>query len=339
MKILYLGDTFEHSTSAHRANALRRLGHEVTHVNPRSELPKSRIIGGLSVRVGFGIFAPLMLRTVKRAIAGKSFVLAWIDAGAELGPQVHRYLQAQGMKIVNYNVDDPFGARDGKKWKLYRESVKFHDLTVVVRSENISEAEAHGARRVLRVYRSYDPVAHAPVVLSPEEQKMWESEVSFIGTWMPERGPFMAELLKRGVPLTIRGDWWQKAPEWEQLRTAWKGPGIYGRDFVAATQASKVALGLLSKGNRDLHTTRTAEVPYICGPVFCAQDTSEHRLLFTHGESALLWSDAETCAQLCRHALANPVKSADISASAKKAILTHRLSNDEVIAGVLDQLS
>lgn len=338
MNILYLGDTFEHSTSAHRANALRRLGHEVLHVHPRARLPKNRLIGGLSVRVGFGIFAPLILRTVKQAVAGKKFDLAWIDAGAELGPGVHRYLHARGMKIVNYNVDDPFGARDGKKWKLYRQSVKFHDLTVVVRAENIAEADAHGARKILRVYRSYDPVAHAPIILSGEEQKKWASDVSFIGTWMPERGPFMVELLKLGVPLTLRGDWWQKAPEWEQLKSAWKGPGIYGRDFVAATQTSKVALGLLSKGNRDLHTTRSAEVPYICGPIFCAERTTEHEFLFESGKEALLWTSPGECAQYCKQALGDASQRTAMSKAARARIEAHSLSNDEVIVGVLAQL-
>lgn len=338
MKILYFGDTFEHSTSAHRANALRRLGHEVVHAHPRGELPRHPIIGGLSVRVGFGIFSPIISRAVRRAVGAKRFDLAWIDTGAELGPGIYRYLRSQGMKIVNYNVDDPFGSRDGRKWSLYRSSVPLHDLTVVVREENIAEAKIAGAREVLRVYRSYDPVAHAPVALTDEEKARWSCEVSFIGTWMPERGPFMVRLLELGVPLILQGDWWQKAPEWPKLKGVWRGPGIYGRDFVAATQASKVALGLLSKGNRDRHTTRSAEVPYIGGTVFCAELTDEHETLFRQGLDAWLWRTPEDCATSCRAALANDAQRRSMAASARQRIEAAGLSNDRVIEQILNSV-
>jgi hypothetical protein len=335
MKILYLGDVFEHSTSAHRANALRRLGHEVIHAHPRAQLPRSRLIGGLSVRLGFWIFSPLILRAVKNAIGLKKFDLAWIDAGPELGPSAYRLIRSLGMKVINYNVDDPFGNRDGRKWNLYRRSVSLQDLTVVVRDENVAEAKAVGARQVMRVYRSYDPVAHHPLTLTPEDRRKWASEVAFIGTWMPERGPFMVRLIELGVPLTIRGDWWQKAPEWDRLREVWRGPGIYGRDYVAATQVSKVSLGLLSKGNRDLHTQRTAEVPFIGGAAFCAEQTSEHERLFTHGQEAWLWKSPEECAKYCEIVLEDANRRALMVRKAHERIIAHQLSNDIIMQKIL----
>jgi hypothetical protein len=337
MKILYLGDTFQHSTSAHRAAALRRLGHELVHVNPRAALPRHRIIGGLSVRLGFGVFAPIISQAIKRGMGSTSFDLAWIDTGAEVPPGIYAFLRKRGVKIINYNVDDPFGPRDGRKWSLYRRSVPLHDLTVVVREENVVEAKVAGARQVLRVYRSYDPVAHAPVELSADERARWCCDVSFIGTWMPERGPFMLRLLELGVPLTLQGDWWHKAAEWPRLKSVWRGSGVYGRDFVAATQASKVALGLLSKGNRDRHTTRSAEVPFIGGAVFCAERTDEHEKLFGHGVDAWLWRTPEECADYCFRTLGDEGQRKIMAASARKRIMAAGLANDQVIAGILSE--
>ena len=66
----------------------------------------------------------------------------------------------------------------------------------------------------------------------------------FIGTWMPERGPFLRELMQAGLPLAIYGNDWQKAPEWPDLRRAWQGPAIYGDDYLKAIQLAKVSLGL-----------------------------------------------------------------------------------------------
>ena len=68
------------------------------------------------------------------------------------------------------------------------------------------------------------------------------------------------------------------------------GPAIYGDDYLKAIQLAKVSLGLLSKGNRDLHTTRTFEIPY-CGGLLCAERTSEHLQLYQEDVEAVYWSD------------------------------------------------
>lgn len=339
VKILYLGANSEHSTGAHRANALRRLGHEVFHIDPQSALPEWRLIGGLSVRAGFRMFSPLTLHYLKSRADRTDCDLAWIDGGPELGPAAYRWLKKLGMKVVNYNVDDPFGNRDGRKWTLYKSAVHLHDLTAVVRTENINEARSYGATNVVRVFRSYDPVAHAPFEPSDEEHRRFAADVSFIGAWMPERGPFLTRLLDLGVPLSIWGNRWEKAPEWPRLQSAWRGPGLHGRDFVAATLCSKVALGLLSKGNRDLHTTRSAEVPYMGGPAFCAERTTEHAAMFSDGTEAALWSSPEECAMQCSRLLSDERTRTEMARAARVKVQALGLSNDHVMAFLLHALS
>ena len=339
MKILYLGDDNPLFTSAHRAAALRRLGHEVTVINPRAALPQSRLVGGIGTRVGLWPFAPWVNAALRRRINGAKFDLAWIDCGADLSPGFHVWLRGRGMRIVNYNVDDPFGTRDGRKWDLYRRSVRHHDLTVVMRSPNVLEAREAGARKPLRVFFSYDPVAHAPLNLSDHDRAQWASEVVFVGSWMPERGPLMVRLLELGVPLTIRGNHWHHAPEWKQLLPAIRGTAAHGADYVKAIQGAKVALGLLSKGNRDLHTTRSAEVPFIGGAVFCAERTSEHEQLLQDGTEAVFWSTPEECAARCAELLADEPRRIRMTAAAQQRLKAWRLSNDEVMAAVLRVLS
>ena len=338
MKILYLGEIANGSTSFHRADALRRLGHEVFHINPRAALPYSRWVGGVSVRLGFGVFAPLILAYIKRKVEGQSFELVWVNCGSELGAAAYRFLIKVGGRIVHYQNDDPFGGRDGRKWNGYLNSLRYIDLAVVVRPPNVEEALAAGAKRVHRVYMSYDPVAHAPVEPTAQEIQKWSSEVSFIGTWMPERGEFMARLVELGVPLTIRGEWWQKAPEWERFKSAWRGPSVLGREYILSLQLSKVTLGLLSKGNRDLHTQRSCEVPYIGGAVFCAERTVEHQGMYIEGSEAEFWSTPEECAEKCFQLLQDTVKRKAMVVDAKAKVVKAALSNDEVLASILEHI-
>jgi len=166
-----------------------------------------------------------------------------------------------------------------------------------VRRPNVQEAIALGARNVMWVWRAADQVAHAPLTPTPEEWRRYASDVSFVGTYFPERGPFLAELLERGVPLSIYGDHWQRAPEWPRLAAHWRGPASRSdRAYALMVQCSKVSLGLLSKGNRDLHTTRSAEVPHL-GALFCAERTPEHEALYRDGKEAVFWWDAAECAK------------------------------------------
>ena len=290
------------------------------------------------MRLGFGVFAPIILSYLKRQVAGQSFDLIWVNCGSELGPSAYRFLRKVGTQIVHYQNDDPFGGRDGRKWNGYLNSLKYIDLAVVVRPPNVEEALVAGAKRVHRVYMSYDPVAHAPVEPTQDEIQKWSAEVSFIGTWMPERGPFMARLIELGVPLTIRGNWWKNTPEWEQIKTAWEGPAIFGREYILSLQLSKVTLGLLSKGNRDLHTQRSCEVPYIGGAAFCAERTVEHETMYVEGEEAEFWSTPEECAEKCFQLLQDPVKRKAMVVDAKVKVVGATLSNDEVLASILEHI-
>jgi hypothetical protein len=342
MRILYLGEDFRHSTSFHRAAALRRLGHEVTVVNPHKPIPQHWSIRAFNARTGYRLFIPMVHAYLKKRVhqsdglRGKKHDLAWVDGGAEIAPGFYDWLKKNGTgRIINYNVDDPFGNRDRRKWDLYRRSVKKHDLTVVVREENIDEARHWGARSVLRVFRSYDPIEHQPEAVAPADEKTWGSAVAFVGTWMPERGSFLAELIRSGVPLTIWGDGWSRAQEYSVLRPCVRGNAVYGRDYVKAVQFSKVAIGLLSVGNRDLHTTRSAEIPFIGSTVFCAQKTRDHEIMFADGINAVLWSSAAECARKCLELLTDKAKADAIAAAGRARIQEMGLSNDAILQQVL----
>lgn len=338
-KILYLGDDTPHTTSQHRAESLRRLEHEVTVINPRSALPRSWLTGALGTRVGFWPFCSWVNRRLRRLIGDQYFDIAWVDGGADLSPGFHRWLRQRGAKIINYCCDNPFSPRDGRKWDLYRQSVRYHDLTVVVRESNITEAKRCGARKVRRVFMSYDRVAHAPLALTEDDKTLWASDVVFVGSWMPERGPFMVDLIKAGVPLSIRGDRWTKAPEYALLQQAYRGPAIWGEDYVKAIQSAKVAIGMLSKGNRDLHTTRSVEVPYIGGAVLCAERTAEHLHMLREGSEAMYWKNAEECALCCKRLLVDEGFRTSVVHAAHARILALQLDNDSIVRGILDDLA
>ena len=61
-----------------------------------------------------------------------------------------------------------------------------------MRERNVQEVRQLGAKQVLRVFMSADEVSHAPRVITPQDQAKWQSQVLFLGTWMPEARPLPA---------------------------------------------------------------------------------------------------------------------------------------------------
>ncbi len=337
MRIAYLGNSG--GTSTHRAHALVRLGHRVEAIDSRAWLPMGRWVGPWMHHAG-GLGSNIMLaHRIAEAVAIVKPDLVWVDQGEWFGPRVLRAIRGRcgaAVPIVNYTVDDPFSGRVARRFAGYLRAVPEYDLLAVVRDENVAEARTHGARAVMQVWRSADEVAHAPRELSVEQRQHFASEVAFVGTWMAERGPFMAELIRCGVPLSIWGNRWQKAQEWPQLAPYWRGPGLdTDTDYAAAILAAKVNLGLLSKGNRDLHTQRSLEIPAL-GGLFCAERTSEHLELYEESREAVFWNDAAECAEQCRALLVDEARRKAIAAAGHARALRNDHYNERVMARILE---
>jgi spore maturation protein CgeB len=330
--VLFVGP--DSGTSRHRALALGRLGHKVTIVDPRLFLPESRVLDSWIHHTGGLLLGALVRRRFLTSLQLATFDFVFVNGGELIDAQLVKEFRQRFGRVINYNIDDPFGKRDGKKWRHYLRSVPFYDLVVVVRECNVREALDCGASDVLMVRRAADEVAHARRTLSHEDVEKWKSDVVFIGTWMPERGPFLARLVQLGVPLAIYGDRWQKAKEWTVLQRHWRGPAVGGDDYAKAVQCSTVCLGLLSKENRDHSTTRSFEIPHL-GGVLCAERTAEHQSLYEEDTEAVFWSTPEECAQKCINLLQDSQWRHSIATSGRTRCLQNRTLNECVLGDIL----
>ncbi|MFZ5448751.1 MAG: CgeB family protein [Thermodesulfobacteriota bacterium] len=330
LKILYLGSGW----SWKRANALKRLGHEVRFIDPLSLFPLQKLVEKLIYFKGGVFFEPFLKSKINSLIRYQRFDLTFIEGGELIGPSFLQNHKNYSKVIVHYTTDDPFGKRDRHRWYLYLKAVPYYDLLAPVRQVNVAEAYAHGAKKVVRVFMSIDEL-DGPREITPQDRLRFSHDVLCIATWMPERGPFLAELIKAGVPLTIYGNGWQKAPEWPTLQSAWQGPAMYGDDYIKPLQLAKVSLGLLSKGNRDLHTLRTFDIPY-CGGLFCAERTSEHLALYQEDVEAVYWSDAKECIEKCQILLGNERMRAEIARKGRERCLRNGIFNETVLRHILE---
>ena len=344
MKILYIGHATPETTSRHRADALKRLGHEVIVSDPYAALTShlsGRLRGALHYRTGYR-FLQGAVRTFTDTLLRQHIhwpEVIWLDSGELFGYQAASALRQFGCPTVLYNIDDPSGQRDGRRWGSLLSALPAYDLCTVVRTENIAEFHAFGARRIHRVWRSYDEIAHQSFDELESIPTVFRSDVAFVGTWMRGEGrdEFLLALIEGGLDIAIWGARWQKSPAWPKLRAHWRGPALAGRNYVAALQGAKVALGFLSHGNRDLHTTRSAEIPY-AGGLLCAERTVEHMAMYRDGEEAVFWNDADECAAVCHKLLADEALRMRIRRQGMERVRAGGYGNEAVCREILMQL-
>jgi spore maturation protein CgeB len=329
MRITFVGVNF--GTSYHRAKALERLGHDVVIVNPFTYLGGARYLvhtGGLGANLY--AYAP-----IRRQVEQTKPDLIWVDHGAFLGPSLIRSFRTTGAAVINYNNDNAWSPICKIKFRHYRAALPYYDLVTQARQSGIAAAYKAGARQVHLAMMSADEVAHYPRNLSDDQKKQFASEVAFIGTWLPERGPFLAELVRRGVPLSIWGARWTKAPEWKTLAPYWRGPALDDDEsYAAAIQSAKICIGLVSKQMVDEYTQRSFEIPSL-GGLFCAERTSMHCKLYEEGTEAVFWSCADECAKICRTLLADEPRRAAIARRGRERALRNGIFNEQEIARIL----
>ena len=339
-RILYFGDSQSLSTSAHRAHALERLGHTVTIHDPYKALAGKldfSYLGPLHYHTGYRLLQIPMARWVKKALstAGQPDVV-WVNSGELFGIQCLASLKQLSCPLILYNNDDPTGGRDGRRFDTLLKAIPYYDLCAVMREINVPEYIALGAKQVLKVRMSYDEIAHEPFELLTDIPAKFRSEVAFIGTWMrnEKRDEFLLKLLNAGIPISIWGNRWQKSPYWQSLKAVYRGSSLSGRDYVAAIQGSKICLGLLSKGNRDLHTQRSLEAPF-AGGLLCAERTSEHQEMYREGVEAVFWADATECAKICHELLVDDSRREEIRLAGMERIRAMHAGNEYVCREIL----
>lgn len=337
MRITYVGTNA--GTSQHRVQALERLGNNVHVIDPFEYMAPWEWASRLVVKTGgfgAGLYA---YTTIAREVARTKPDLIWVDHGAVLGPSLINSFRATGAPVLNYMIDNAWSSIYINKCRHYRAAIPVYDLIVQVREDGRKAAQEAGARHVYLASRSADEIAHKPREMTNPEKGRFASEVAFVGTWFPDRGEILADLARRGIPLSIWGDRWPKAPEWNTLAPYWRGPGLVNNDdYAAAIQSAKICIGLVSKLVSDDVTTRSFEIPAL-GGLFCAERTDAHLKLYTEGEEAVFWNTGEECAVICWQLLADEKRRASIARRGRERALKNGCFNEPELSKILAEIS
>ncbi len=339
MKILYVGPLDHGGTCLQRLKALAHLGHEILPVDtcpPEVARAEQR----LRERARRRLLGPRDLARANEAVlrlaAQKRPQVLWVDKGLTIRPETLEAAArlAPGLTLVSYSPDDMLNPRNQSR--LYLAGVPLYDLHVTTKSYNVAELKALGAPQVFFVDNAYCPFTHRPQDVPETARKKLGGPAGFIGTYERERASALLFLAEQGIPVKVWGNW---PPRWRHRHPNLRvmGAGLWSDDYARGICSFAINLAFLRKENRDLQTTRSAEIP-ACGGFMLAERTREHQRLFQEGVEAEFFDSPEELLEKIQFYLGHEDKRQEIAAAGRQRCLDGGYSNPERLAAVLRRL-
>jgi spore maturation protein CgeB len=320
-RILLVADGRSYQMGAFFRRALEELGCDYRFVDESHWLepgPRWRLIHRVVFRLlgrrppGYWRFNHHILKT---ALCFRPQAMLVIK-GAYLSPRILGQVRARtGAVLINYATDDPFNRVNSTR--AIMESLPLFDIYATPRQANIFDLRRAGCRQVLFLPFGYDPAVHFPERLADSnEQRCWASDVTFAGGADSDREPFLRALATEpALSLALYGGYWNRIPG---LKAYWRG-FAYERDYRLALAASKIALCLVRRANRDGHVMRTFELP-ACAAFMLAERTEEHLELFEEGQEMACFETVQELVDKARYYLAHESERQQIAASGYRRV-------------------
>lgn len=221
-------------------------------------------------------------------------------------------------RIVGWSCDDVFLGHNNSE--ILKKAASLYDIFYTAKSLNISNGEltAMGFPRARFLPQGFDRDVHRPF---PVKDSRFAGKVVFVGYGETDRFEKMNYLARNGVEVHVWGNGWTSAMRRKAhalLRI--HGEALIGDDYADALSNAAISLCFLRKINRDLHTSRTFEIP-ACGGFMLAERTEEHRRYFEEDVEAVYFSDAEELLEKTRRYLEDEAGRDRIAAAGRRRCL------------------
>jgi hypothetical protein len=314
MKILYVGPDYVGSNGTSWRDAFVQLGFEVRTFDDESFVRPGATLRAKAWRKLYGRPAADCIAALNGALASaidgfKPDLTFYVKARYVL-PETIRRGAVSGPSLAYMN-DDMFSPAN--QTFTFFDNIRQFDCILTTKSYNVREFHAAGAARAVYIPNAYDPAIHFPAKPQAGELAPLHGDVGFLGTFRPERADFLARAAGGEFHLNVWGNGWEKMNRadnwhrrwrWRRLARAIRGGELRGVEMAKAIQANKIALGLLYHKNRDLHTSRSFEIP-ACGGFLLAERTEEHRMYFQEDAEAVYFESIEEMRNKIRFYLAH----------------------------------
>jgi|RhiMetdeSRZDD1v2_1073273.scaffolds.fasta_scaffold16586_5 spore maturation protein CgeB len=217
----------------------------------------------------------------------------FIFKGMEIFPESLQWARQRGIKLVNYNPDNPFlftGKGSGNM--NVTNSIQLYDLHLTYDGDIKKELEQKYKIPTGILPFGFDLNDN----LYNECAKQREvKKVCFLGNPDAQRAAFIDQLAEH-LPIDVYGNNWSKFVQGNNI-TVYEP--VYGNEFWKTLYRYRVQLNLMRIHNPNSHNMRSFEVPGV-GGIGLYPYTVDHALYFETGKEIFLYKDLAECINLSR---------------------------------------
>jgi hypothetical protein len=214
--------------------------------------------------------------------------LIWVFKGMEVLPETLKQMKAEGIKLVNYNPDNPFyfsGSGSGNK--NVTDSISLYDAHFTY--DHIIQETIRSRFRLpcFILPFGFELEKETYESLTKQEEVL---KLCFLGNPDKDRVRFLEKVADK-LPLDVFGNDWQKFTRHKNITV---NAPVYGNDFWKTLYRYRVQLNLLRPHNPASHNMRSFEIPG-AGGIGLYPLTNDHQEYFGNDGLAKLYSDIESC--------------------------------------------
>ena len=340
MKIFYIGQLDQGTTTLDRMNSLKHLGHEVVGFDISEYQSKFRLLRSMQWRFQPSFLLDRLNKDIQdTAISSGTFNCAWIDKGVWIFPETIHFLKKNLGLIIHFTPDPQFAHATSDSQLFYQRSKHFiksipiYDFVVTTKSFEVDLYSEHNAKEIILSQQSYCPHRY----LLPKSDLKFKADVGFVGHCERHYAQ-QINAFDDSLDVKVWGNGWPSSTiKFKTKKKFVAGQGVWRDDYVNALASFQIGLGFLSKYIPEQHTTRSFEIP-AAGTFLLAERTPEHQIFFEEGREAEFFESPEEMVSKTKFYLKNNRSRQLIADNGKIRATTSGYDTDSVISQILKKI-
>jgi spore maturation protein CgeB len=323
-KVLIIGSTHKAALEHIYAKHLSTFGNAV-EIYPIQDIFLSHYTSSLFNKIIFRLgWSSIYAQLQKKVL---SFVAEFepshiiVFKGMELLPSTLHVWKSKGIKLINYNPDNPFlfsGRGSGNE--NVSNSILLFDLYCSYDSSIVKQLQDRGVKSALVPFGfELDELEYQKIQNTPEINR-----VCFLGNPDKERAKFINSLINQHIDIDLYGtNWNQYIPS--NSSSVKIHPPVYGLDFWKTLRRYAVQLNLMRIHNLNSHNMRSFDIPGV-GGIMLAPRTVDHQLYFEEGKEVFLFQNQIECVKSIHQLLSmhKDKRTAIRNAARNKSVLKYK---------------
>ena len=246
------------------------------------------IVNKILHKTGLSRIGTVIDSKVKNAVEEYKPDILWVFKGMELTPDLLNWTKGKGVRLVNYNPDNPFlFSGKGSGNKNVTDSIGLYDLHfsydqgICKRIRQDYEIPC----RMLPFGFELSEALYADCRAQEEKKKL-----CFLGNPDGQRAAFIMQLAD-DFPIDVYGNGWGAFVKHQKITVY---PPVYGDEFWKTLYRYRVQLNLMRAHNLQSHNMRSFEIPGV-GAIGLFPRTPDHEAFFEEQKELFLYRDMSEC--------------------------------------------